>query len=96
MTLVPMTLRLETVNGPVVEYRIDGEEIQVREFQSETVDHANWRTMSTAELTEHVMKKTIVSQWLRQRLGWRALLRACVADQRSVFGDAIESNSRAA
>lgn len=97
MPLIRMSLHLETENGLVVEeYRIRDGEIQFRQFQRSAVEEAGWRTMSPAELTDHVMKKTVVFQWLRQRLAWRGLLRACVADQRSLFGDATENSSRAA
>lgn len=95
--LIPLTLRLETEDGRFVkEYRICEGEIQFRQFQANAAKAADWRTMSPAELTDHVMKQTLVSQWLRQRLGWRGLLRACVADQASLFGDALGSNRRAA
>jgi hypothetical protein len=96
VTLSPMVLRVEAENGLLVEeYRILDREIQAREFQLKGADHAEWRTLSAAELTTHVMKRTVVSHWLQKRLGRRGLLRACVADQSALFGDA-ESERRAA
>jgi hypothetical protein len=90
MGLVPITLLLENVDGsPTEEYRVVDGEIQVRGFSPNGLeDNSKWRTLSPEELTAHVEKSTIVSHWLRQRLGWRALLRACVADQRGLYGDA--------
>ena len=96
MTVCSMVLRVDAENGLLVEeYRILDREIQAREFQLNGAVHAEWRTLSAAELTNHVMKRTVVSYWLQKRLGWRGLLRACVADQSALFGDA-ESERRAA
>jgi hypothetical protein len=89
MPLIPSTLRVQTVDGSVDEYRISEGEIQVREIPSGGgAENAKWRKLRPAELADHVEKKTIVSQWLRQRLGWRGLLRACVADRHGLYGEA--------
>jgi len=87
---VPISLVLETANGSATEeYRVIDGEIQVRELSPNPLeDSPKWRIVSPEELIVHVEKSTIVSQWLRQRLGWRGLLRACVADQRGLYGDA--------
>jgi acyl carrier protein len=97
MSLQPITLVLEKEDDSATEeYRIVNGGIQVRQLHRSRVDEAEWRIVSPAELTAHVEKNTIVSQWLRLRLGWRGLLRACVADQQGLYGDAAEKNPRAA
>jgi hypothetical protein len=89
MPLIPLTLRIQTVDGSCEEYRITNGEIQVRQFPSSGgAENAEWRKVRPAELADHVEKKTVVSQWLRQRLGWRGLLRACVSDQDGLYGEA--------
>jgi hypothetical protein len=89
MPLIPLTLRVQTVDGSVEEYRINDGEIQVRGLPSSSgAGSGGWRKLRPAELADHVEKKTIVSQWLRQRLGWRGLLRACVADRDGLYGEA--------
>jgi len=89
MPHIPLTLRVQAVDGSVEEYRISDVEVQVREFRSSSgAENAEWRKLRPAELADHVEKKTIVSQWLRQRLGWRGLLRACVADRQGLYGEA--------
>ena len=84
-----MTLHLEGVGWPCPrkKYRVSDGEIQVRQLKSGK-DSGDWRTLSPAELTTQVEKKTILAQWLRQRLGWRVLLRSCVADQEYLYGEA--------
>jgi hypothetical protein len=81
MTLIPMTLRLEARDGSASEeYRIYDGEIEVRELQP-TEDDWDWHRLTPEQLSDHVKRNTVVAQWLNQRLGWRRLLRACVADQ---------------
>jgi|SRR6185312_4830268 hypothetical protein len=98
MGQVPITLLLQNVDGSATEeYRVIGGEIQIRELSPNRLDkNSKWRILNSEELIAHVEKNTIVSQWLRQRLGWRGLLRACVADQRGLYGDAAEKNPRVA
>jgi hypothetical protein len=98
MSLLPITLVLEKADGSATEeYRVINGEIQVRQLSPERLDeNFKWRILNSEELIAHVEKSTIVSQWLRQRLGWRGLLRACVADQGGLYGDAAETIRRAA
>lgn len=96
MTLTPMTFRIETSDGKdVEEYRLIDGYIEVRESKAER-GAGEWRTLTPAEVTAHVEKKTIVAQWLQQRLGWRGLLRACVADQQYLYGEAATEKPHAA
>ena len=88
MGLVPMTLRLEAADGSGVgEYRIhengvefrrpcSGEEHDDPELVEESVSDM-WQRLSPADLTAHVKENTLVAQWLKHRLGWRRLVRAC-------------------
>lgn len=80
MAHTPITLRLEAGDGSAVdEYRIRGEEIEVRRLQNsgETPRDNPWHRLTPGELSAHVHNKTAVAKWLEHRLGWRRLLRAC-------------------
>src|SRR5690348_14559692 len=97
MTLTPTSLRVETADGfAAEEYRISDGQIQFRETRAGERIHREWRTLTPAELTSHVMQKSIVSRWLLERLGWRALLRACAGDQQGLFGEAATDDDRRA
>ena len=92
MVLMPMTLRLEATDGAgVEEYRIFEDAVEVRKLRSgEEQDDPElsagqlsdeWRRLSHTDLTDHVKGNTVVAQWLKHRLGWRRLLRACTDPQ---------------
>jgi hypothetical protein len=102
-----MHLRLETTDGAAgEEYRIyDGHievRIEVRDLQCSSADDSSadewcWNRVSPEELTAHVNGKTVVAEWLKRRLGWRQLLRACVSDQDIyMFDEARRSADRRA
>jgi hypothetical protein len=78
MALTPMCLRLESSDGRAHEFRIREGIIEVRE-QAGDNDEA-WQRVTPEQLTDHVNRNTVLAQWLMRRLGWRRLLRACVAD----------------
>ena len=82
MSLMPMSLRLEAADGTAIEeYRIDREAVEVRRL-SDLGDHGTgWRRLTSAQLRDHVNRKTLLAQWLEQRLGWRRLLRACLGEE---------------
>ena len=82
MTLLPMNLRLEGKSGGE-EYRICDDRVEVRKLQPDrNVDtDESWHRLSHTDLATHVRDKTVVAQWLRQRLGWRRLLRACISPE---------------
>jgi len=92
MVLMPMTLRLEGAEMPgVEEYRIYEDGVEVRklrcgeekgdlELAGEHVSD-EWQRLSPSDLTTHVRNNTVVAQWLKHRLGWRRLLRACTDPQ---------------
>lgn len=88
MALMPMTLRLEAADDSgVEEYRIYEDAVEVRQLRcgEEKGDlelaggnvSDEWQRLSPRELSLHVTKNTVVAQWLKHRLGWRRLLRAC-------------------
>lgn len=82
MALTPISLRLEGQNGRVAEeYRIRDGQIEVRQFSGfgEEGD-VDWRSLSPQDLSSHVMRDTVVAQWLKHRLGWKRLLQACVSE----------------
>lgn len=82
MALTPICLRLEGQDSRATEeYRIRDGQIELRLLPSSgDEDHCEWRTLSPQDLSAHVMRNTVVAQWLKHRLGWRRLLQACVAE----------------
>jgi hypothetical protein len=92
MALTPMYLRLESLDGCTEEYRIWEGEVEVRE-QHPVEEERGWHRLTPEELTSHVNRNTVVAQWLMRRLGWRRLLRACVADHNLYFVKEAQSAS---
>jgi hypothetical protein len=91
MALTPICLRLEAADGRVAqEYRIRDGQIEVRQLSGPADDH-DWCSLSAQDLSSHVMRNTVVAQWLKHRLGWRRLLQACVA-QDSFWHSAGDQN----
>jgi len=78
-------LRIDLGDGsPVVDYRIEGGRVESR-----TVDNAAdrngvvekpWQRLTADQLCSHVMADTVVSRWLRRRMGMHQLIRACNHD----------------
>jgi hypothetical protein len=82
MALEPMHLRLETTDGDSgEEYRIYDGQIEVRQLQSSSDDEWCWHRVTPEELTAHISANTVVAEWLKRRMGWRRLLRACLTEQ---------------
>ena len=98
MALEPMHLRLETTSGAVgEEYRIYDGQVEVRRLECRTDDDRCWHRVSPEQLTAHVNGNTAVAEWLKRRLGWRRLLRACISDQDIyMFDQAASSTDRRA
>ncbi len=76
------TLRVESVNGlPINDYRIRGDEVEIRTFPSPRGKPvrarparpmtAPWRTLSTDEILIHLSLKTPVAAWLKRRMELR-------------------------
>ncbi len=92
MVSMPMTLRLEAADGSgVEEYRVFEDAVEKRKLrygeERDDLDVAaenvseEWQRLSHENLTDHVKKNTAVAQWLKHRIGWRRLLRACTDPQ---------------
>jgi hypothetical protein len=77
----PVNLRLEAIDRGGEEYRIYDGHVEVRQLQPSVDDDGSWRRLAPEELTLHVTRGSVVAQWLKQRLGWRRLLRACTPEQ---------------
>jgi hypothetical protein len=72
---------LENADGcRAQEYRIRDGAVEVRWVDAFAYGD-EWKRLTAAELTDHVNRKTVLAQWLKWRLGWRRLLRACVSDE---------------
>jgi len=93
MALTAMCLRIESPDGCAEEYRIGEGEVEVRQLQHPIEEERRWHRLTPGELTAHVNRNTVVAQWLMRRLGWRRLLRACVADQNLYFINEAQSLS---
>ena len=84
MTLMPTTLRLEAEDHTgVEEYRIYEGVIEVRKLQPSAENQSDdaWQRLTHTQLAEHVKDNTVVAKWLRHRIGWQRLLRACINPQ---------------
>jgi hypothetical protein len=82
MALMPMSLRLEAADGSAgEEYRICDGDIEVRKLH-QTLEGARrggaWHRLTAGQLSTHVQRNTVVSQWLQRRIGWQRLLQKCV------------------
>ena len=77
--------QLESVShAPVKEYRIsDDGKIEARTLNGRREHDSAWKQVSPEHLCSHVRQNTAIARWLEQRLGWRRLLWACVADDSS-------------
>ena len=81
---MPTTLRLEAADRSCVEeYRIREGAIEVRKLQrsAENQSDDTWQQLTHTQLAEHVKDETVVAKWLRHRIGWQRLLRACINPQ---------------
>jgi hypothetical protein len=77
MSAACMRLVQSLNHSPASEYRVtkDGKiEARVPERSSD------WTELSSAQVSSHVMRNTVVARWLEQNLGWRRLLLACVGE----------------
>ena len=79
------SLRIDAGDGsPVMDYRIENGHIECRiSFSPEETTQSDWKAVSPEELSEHVMSGTILSLWLRRRMGIFPLVRACSPDASS-------------
>jgi len=85
------SLRIDAGDGsPVMEYRIENGHVESRiSFSREETHQSDWKAVSPEELSEHVMSGTILSLWLRRRMGIFRLVRACSSDASSTnYSDA--------
>jgi hypothetical protein len=77
------------------EYRLKGNQVETRtlgcnsEFDLSIDD--SWWTLTSAQLSSHVMRNTAVARWLEHRMGWRSLLRACVGEPYEVAAESTSS-----
>jgi len=81
---MPTTLRLEAADrSGVEEYRIYEGAIEVRQLQRSPENESDdtWQRLTHTQLAEHVKDDTVVAKWLRHRMGWQRLLRACINPQ---------------
>jgi hypothetical protein len=87
---------VESNDGSVAkEYRIVGVHVEVRAAtpQNECNPRVEsvWWLVTPDQLSIHVECNTVVAQWLERRMGWRALLRACVDEENVERPDATPS-----
>jgi hypothetical protein len=80
MATLPMHFRLESADG-IEDYRIHNGDVEVRQLQYPIEEDRVWYRLTAEELKRHIDRNSVVAQWLKRRMGWRPLLRACVADQ---------------
>jgi hypothetical protein len=74
-------LRIEQNDGStVIEYRIEDGHVEGRTLRTGVVEKP-WRPLTPEKLRSHVMAGTLLSRWLRRRMGIHQLVRACQQDQ---------------
>ncbi len=78
------TLRIDPGAGcPVVEYRIDNDCVESRILDTSAGDsdrvERQWRALTPEQLSSHLMSGTVVAHWLRRRMGFHRLIRACTS-----------------
>jgi hypothetical protein len=67
-----------------MDYRIENGHVESRiSFSPEEATQSDWKAVSPEELSEHVISGTILSLWLRRRMGIFRLVRACSFDASS-------------
>jgi len=81
--MTDIRLRLEAPDGSSAkEYRIHDGMVQTRRQQpGSKYAEGSWQRLTPQQLSDHVKRSTPVSHWLQYRLGWRRLLRMCVAQE---------------
>jgi hypothetical protein len=72
-------LRVDQKDGSVVEYRIESGQVEARAVRNGAVE-SPWRRLTPEKLRSQVMAGTVLSRWLRGRMGIHQLVRACVQD----------------
>jgi len=79
------SLRIDAGDGsPVMDYRIENGQVESRiSFSPGENIQSDWQAVSPEELSEHVMSGTILSLWLRRRMGIFRLVRACSSEASS-------------
>lgn len=68
---------------PALEYRVESDRVECRivePAEKSGITEKPWKVVSSQELSSHVMSGTVVAQWLKRRIGYRRLLRACDQD----------------
>ncbi len=75
-------LCIDPGNGsPALEYRVEDNRIECRMLGlGKDGLEKPWKTLSSEELSSHVMSGTVVAHWLQRRIGYRRLLLACNRD----------------
>ena len=86
-------LRLDAPDGsPWEDYRIENGHVEMHVPDVEAKPQkGSWRQLTPEQITWHVMRNTVVAQWLQRRIGLHALLRACT--QQSVAAKPTEEES---
>ncbi len=75
-------LRIDRCDGsPVADYRIENDWVESRTLETGAecgpTTERRWQRLTPEQLSSHVMADTVVSQWLRRRMGVHRLVRAC-------------------
>lgn len=73
-------LRIDMGDGsPAVDYRIEDDRVECRILENapnSALEQA-WKQLTPEQITSHVSGETVISVWLRRRMGIFRLLRAC-------------------
>lgn len=75
-------LRIDRGDGsPAVEYRIENDHVESRILEDSAEMNSaiepRWERLTPDQLTSEVVGATVISFWLRRRMGVHRLIRAC-------------------
>ena len=94
------TLRIDPGDGsPATEYRVEDDHVECRQRPADASGAAKkpWQPLTSEQISSHIMSDTVVAYWLRRRMGFRRLLRACNPESSFVNNEIPDrSNRRAA
>lgn len=89
-------LRVDMGDGsPAVDYRIEDDRVECRILENapQSALEQAWRQLTAEQLTSHLSGETVISVWLRRRMGIFRLIRAC---RQPVATGTVQSDGAAA
>ncbi len=84
--MIATQLRIQPANWPLAnDYRVVGEQLQMRLIDERHGIRTQWRTLSEDEWATHTALQTVVAQWFRDKLGFSSVSASSHNEQNSTF-----------